>query len=75
MIVISGQIRAPATAALAASAANRRPRLRVFHSFVDRDSATESAFGAMFGASRDMVTIMMMMTMTTIDERGNQATR
>lgn len=31
IIVIIGQIRAPATAALAASAANLNPKLRVFH--------------------------------------------
>lgn len=35
MIVMIGQIRAPAMAALVASAANRRPRLRVFHCLLD----------------------------------------
>lgn len=53
MMVIIGQIRAPATAALAASAANRSPKLRVFHwlfEFTWIPGMDESPAGA----SRDM---------------------
>ena len=55
MIVMMGQIRAPAAAALAASAANLSPKLRVFHCLSNFVVGIGMAGTAGCAASRDMV--------------------
>lgn len=49
MIVIRGQINAPAVAALAVSTPKRSPRLSVFHALVDVDTV-RSETAAMAGS-------------------------
>lgn len=56
IIVIIGHIRAPATAALAASAANLSPKLRVFHCLPDLVVGIGMAGTPAWAASRAIVT-------------------
>lgn len=55
-MVMIGQIRAPATAALAASAANLSPKLRVFHCLSDFAVGIAIPGTAARAVSRDIVT-------------------
>lgn len=55
--VMIGQIRAPATAALAVSAAKRSPKLRVFHSVPDLVAGIGMAGIPVWAASRDIMLV------------------